>query len=99
MSVGDDKNGMFCVPMVSGETMNIIASSGEGWDHVSVSFQHRCPTWDEMKNVKEEFFEEDEVAIMIHPKKEDYVNFHPNCLHWWRPLYEEIPMPPKGMIA
>jgi hypothetical protein len=38
-------NGAFRVP----GGLRVIASDGEGWDHVSVSLPDRCPTWEEMK--------------------------------------------------
>ena len=35
--------------------MAIIASWCGGWEHVSVSLQNRCPTWDEMCRIKDIF--------------------------------------------
>jgi hypothetical protein len=77
----------------------VIASDGEGWDHVSVSLQDRCPTWDEMKRAKEMFFTEDEAAFQIFPPKAMYRNFHPFCLHWWRPQGQTIPLPEPLLVA
>ena len=59
----------------------------DGWEHVSVApFDHSVtPTWDDMCAVKDIFFEEEEIAIQIHPKKSEYVNEVENCLHLWRP--------------
>jgi len=50
--------------------------------HVSISHEHRYPTWDEILEIKEIFFGDTDV-MMIMPKKENYVNFHPNCFHLW----------------
>lgn len=82
----------------TGDAANIIFSWGGGWDHVSVSFPHRCPTWDEMCEVKDIFFEPEECVIQYLPPRGDYINRHPYCLHLWRPWNTEIPMPPKGMV-
>ena len=71
-----------------------VCSNGGGWDHVSVSFPNRCPTWDEMCKIKDIFFDEDECCVEYHPKKKDYVNLHPYCLHIWRPQAAPIPVPP-----
>ena len=49
--------------------------------------------------VKETFWRDDECCMQLHPKKEDYVNNHPFCLHIWRPIDEEIPMPPSLMVG
>lgn len=79
-------NGVFTVPSPEGPfKMNVIASCGGGWDHVSVSFKNRTPTWKEMCAVKDLFFKDDEVAMQLHPPKDDYVNEHQFCLHLWRP--------------
>jgi hypothetical protein len=90
--------------------LNVIASRGGGsadiggddpysrWDHVSVSLADRCPTWEEMCFIKELFFERDEPAMQLHPVK-DYVNNHPYCLHLWRPLDVEIPLPFPEMVG
>ena len=77
----------------------IIFSWSGGWDHVSVSFRDRTPTWDEMNEVKRMFFREDEVCYQLHPAEAEYVNSHPHCLHIWRPQTETIPMPPSWMIG
>ena len=76
----------------------VIWSFGGGWDHVSVSFKDRCPTWDEMCQVKDIFFREDEVCVEYHPAKKDYVNIHPFCLHIWKPQVAEMPTPPKIFV-
>lgn len=77
---------------------SVIFSWGGGWDHVSVSFPNRCPTWEEMCQIKDMFFEIDECVVQYHPAKKDYVNVHPYCLHLWRPQHGEIRMPPKAMV-
>lgn len=77
--------------------MTIIVSdgSGTGWDHVSVSLPHRCPTWGEMCWVKDQFWREDECVVQFHPPKDDGVNIHVFCLHLWKRVGESFPMPPK----
>jgi len=76
----------------------VVFSWGGGWDHVSVSYRHRCCTWDEMCQVKDMFFREDEWAAQYHPAKADYVNNHPFTLHLWRPQAVPMPVPPKEFV-
>ena len=76
----------------------IVASWGGGWEHVSVSLKNRCPTWDEMCMVKEIFWKDDEVVVQFHPKKSEYVNIHPYCLHMWRNIGSEFETPPKLFV-
>lgn len=79
--------------------LRVIASWGEGWDHVSVSLPNRCPTWEEMCFIKDFFFHPNECVIQYHPAQEDYVNNHQFCLHMWRPQENEIPKPPKIFVG
>ena len=81
-----------------GVNLFIIASFGAGWDHVSVSCDFRCPTWEDMCLVKSIFFRDDETVIQYHPKKSEYVNLHTFCLHLWKPQNSEIPTPPKILV-
>lgn len=95
--LGDGQNGAFLLK-VKGEEYMVIASSGFGWEHVSISHKHKIPSWTVMCILKDLFFEEDEVVMQVHPAKRDYVNNHPNCLHLWRPLKVEIPLPPREFV-
>lgn len=67
-----------------GKTLRVIISDGAGWDHVSVSLKHRCPTWSEMCWIKDLFFDESETVVQFHPRKSEYVNIHPYTLHLWK---------------
>ncbi len=48
--------------------------------------------------VKNLFWRDDEAVMQIHPKKSEYVNNHPFCLHLWRKADKEIDLPPKGFV-
>ena len=80
-------------------TLRVLVSVGEGWDHVSVSTRHRCPSWDEMEYVKRLFFEDDETVMQLHVPPSAHVNYHPYCLHLWRPLVGKIPRPPAELVG
>lgn len=98
--VGDDTCGMFHVPsIIDRAPIRVIASSGEGWDHVSVSRQNRCPNWPEMEHIKRLFFADDETAMQLHVPPSDHINCHPYCLHLWRPHGVNIPRPPAYMVG
>lgn len=79
---------------ICGHELSVIACSGGGWDHVSVSSKKRCPSWHEMCRIKEMFFGDNVTAIQYHPLKSDYINEHPRCLHLWRKQGTEIELPP-----
>jgi hypothetical protein len=98
-NAGDDTCGVFQLKSGRGEEIRVIASSGEGWDHVSVSLEKRCPTWEEMEQVKRMFFKDDETAMQLHVPPSAHISHHPYCLHIWRPSREEIPMPPDWMVG
>ena len=91
--MGSDKrygnNGAFWVPNRTPRAQpatpfKVVASDGEGWEHVSASLPSRCPRWDEMCAIKDMFWGPTDAVIQIHPTEADYVNYHPNTLHLWR---------------
>lgn len=94
--------GAFQVPSCHrDEVITVIASNGMGWEHVSVSlgpFSNKCPSWDEMCQIKKLFWGEDVCVIQFHPAKSNYVNRHKGCLHMWRKIGTVIEMPPKFMV-
>lgn len=101
---GDATCGMFRLRLKrrdghQGAKIMVIASAGEGWEHVSVSTPVRCPTWDEMEHVKRLFFREDETVMQLHVPTTDHISVHHFCLHLWRPIGMEIPRPPSFMVA
>lgn len=96
---GDSGNGVFKV-FVNGRSFFVIASNGGGWEHVSVTTKNgkRCPTWEEMCAIKDMFFLPDECVVQYHPPKKVYVNVHEYCLHLWKPIKQNIPMPDSKFV-
>ena len=94
----DGGQGIISLPTWRG---SVIWSWGCGWEHVSVSPEHKriTPSWDDMCKVKDIFFRDDEAAIQIHPPKEEYVNNMPNCLHLWKCTYTEMVLPPSCLVG
>lgn len=91
-------NGAFEINGPCGAQLVIIASDGEGWEHVSVSIKHRCPNWTEMSFVKDLFWRPDETVIQYHPARSEYVNYHPYCLHLWKPPFY-VALPPSLLVG
>lgn len=101
-SFPEDDFGVFMVlpPYAPYNTpLKILASSGEGWEHVSVSTQKRCPNWPEMDFVKNLFWEPTECVMQLHVPREHHVNCHPYCLHLWKPIGVEIPRPDSILVG
>jgi hypothetical protein len=97
--------GAFKVLGPCGRELAIIASDGidsdpalSGWQHVSVSLASRPPNWQEMNWVKEHFWNDDETVVQFHPKRSQYVNNHPNCLHLWRRTGADYELPPTLLV-
>ena len=98
-SYGDGTCGAFEIQVPrTGSVLKVIASSSDGWDHISVSLPNRCPNWPEMEFVKRKFFKPDEVAYQLHVAESEHISLHPNCLHIWRPQKKRIPLPPRKFI-
>lgn len=76
-----------------------IFSWSGGWEHLSISTPNKTPDWDTMCRVKELFWEDEEACVEYHPKKSEYVNQHPHCLHIWKPLNVELPTPPSIYVG
>ena len=76
----------------------ICAPCDEEWQHVSVSVKNKTPSWDDMCKIKDLFWDDNEIVIQFHPKKEDYVNNHKYCLHLWAKKDQSTPTPPKGFV-
>lgn len=88
----------FTVIACSGEAALADIGPEAAWDHVSVSLDNRCPTWDEMRLIKDLFWDPSDCVVQFHPAESDYVNIHPFCLHLWRPVLVTMPVPPLRCV-
>jgi hypothetical protein len=99
----DGNNGAFRLkPIIGNRWLFIIASDGEGWEHVSVhahDAKPRTPTWEEMCHVKAVFWDPEDAVMQLHPRESEYINQHENVLHLWRPINAVIPEPPSIMVG
>lgn len=86
---------------IGGWSGSVIWSWECGFEHVSVApyMKRIVPQWDDMCNIKDMFWKEDEDVVQIHPKKINYVNNVSNCLHLWRCTYCEMPLPPSCLVG
>lgn len=93
-------DGAYRIPGDKGIIMNVIANEAfDGWEHVSVSLPHRCPTWGEMDKVRRLFWRDDETVMQLHVPVAENISFHAYCLHLWRPTEVAIPRPPSYMVG
>lgn len=53
------------------------------WLHISLAHKRRLPTYSELKEAKLIFIGEDKLAIQVFPPRNEFVSFHPFCLHLW----------------
>lgn len=86
----------------SGICFNVIASWGEGWEHVSVTRvgdMQRPPFWTHMAWIKGLFWPPSEVVVQYHPAEKDYINNVEGCLHLWRPIDVPLPTPPVVLVG
>lgn len=87
--------------MMNAVPIQILASSGYGWEHVSVSILGGMlpPSWNIMCKVKDLFWGKEVWVCQFHPPEAEYVNNHPGCLHLWRPLEATLPTPPSVLVG
>jgi hypothetical protein len=91
-------DGHYVIPR-KGIVLTVIASDGEGWEHVSVSTSRRCPTWEEMEFIRGLFWRDDETVMQLSVPRASHRSLHPYCLHWWKPTDQDIPRPPDGLVG
>ena len=94
-------DGFKCDIHIGGWDGSFILSTGAGFEHVSVSpyAKRITPSWNDMCAIKDMVWNDDEAVIQIHPAKENYVNNIENCLHLWRCIYKETPLPPSCLVG
>ena len=102
-------NGAFLLPSCEPGWMLLVIASDDsdpvaaGWEHVSVSARARngtrtrTPNWAEMCQVKDLFWDDEDVVMQLHPRRSVYVNNHPNVLHLWQ--RQPIPEPPPELVG
>lgn len=80
----------------------IIWSYAGGWEHVSMNDNSKTPTWEEMCDLKDMFWADDETVVQYHPAKSEYVNNLKHCLHLWRPIEQyngKLPIPDSILVG
>lgn len=108
----DLRHGAFRIPLKDGKCLVIATDGNENgvshtssedptlhWEHVSISFKHRCPTWAEMCKIKDMFWDSEEAVVQFHPPKSTHVNNHPNCLHLWKMVGKDFPLPDPILVG
>lgn len=101
---GDDF-GWFEIPSCITKSWKLyvmVAPSDSDWQHISVSTNNptRCPFWNEMCQIKDMFFDPEDVVVQFHPRKSEYVNVAKNCLHLWKLNNgEQFPTPPTWTVG
>lgn len=106
-SLGSDdsygNNGAFIIPFEYKVSAMVIASDGDGWEHVSVHVVDDgtdvTPVWEEMCAIKDLFWDAEDCVVQYHPPKSEYVNNHKNCLHLWRPTVAMLPRPDSILVG
>jgi hypothetical protein len=75
------------INLSTGIRASVVAGWNEGgWEHVSIRlYARRLPKWEEMCEVKEIFWDDEEEVAQFHPRKSKYVNIT-EALHLWRPV-------------
>ncbi len=96
-------SGAFDIPFEADVKAFVVASDGQGWEHVSVHMIKRgrqcTPSWSDMCVIKSLFWSDDDCVVQYHPPKSEYVNNHKHCLHLWRPTFIEMPAPPSILVG
>lgn len=60
------------------------------WKHASLSHPKRYPTWDEILDIRNTFFDHNNDVFQVLPPCNEYINIHKNCFHLWSPIGRRI---------
>jgi hypothetical protein len=66
--------------------IQIFRSIDHGRYHMSISRQDRYPTWDEIKDARENLLPLGKHFVMALPPPQHYINTYSNCFHLWECL-------------
>jgi hypothetical protein len=72
------KEGMFR----EGYLVGIVSIDGGRW-HMSISTNHRLPTYEELKSARYKYLPDDITMAQLFPPKAEFVNIHNYTLHLW----------------
>ena len=70
-----------------------------GWEHLSVSHKNKIPSWNTMQEMKEMFWEDEEVCFQLHPAKSEYINNNEYTLHIWKSIDGTFETPPSILVG
>ncbi len=62
---------------------SVFVSVDEERYHLSIAHPSRYPTWDEIKEARENLLPIGKWFCMVLPPPQHYVNVHRNCFHLW----------------
>lgn len=64
----------------------VIGCDEEGMEHASISCMDmsHIPGWEELCELKDIVWKDEEECYQVFPKKSQYVNIMENCMHIWR---------------
>jgi len=98
--------GMFVIDGPCGTSLRVMVSDGTdwpfelpAWEHASVSTASRTPNWREMEFVRELCWMPDELVLQFSVPRDKHINCHPYCLHLWKPIDVQIPLPPPMTVS
>ena len=77
----------------------VMLTKVAGWEHLSVSFKNKIPSWECMQEMKELCFYDTEECFQLHPKADDYINNSEYTLHIWRPVEGMKQIPPSILVG
>src|SRR5574343_1968100 len=70
--------------------LNVIASNGGGWEHVSVTLRdhpYETPTCREIQRVKTLVWDDEETVVQIHPPRSEERRVGKECRSRWSPYH------------
>ena len=70
-----------------------VAPNAGRWLHASISHPLRCPSYEELLDVRRRIFRPDEVVLQVFPPSDEHFSLHPYTLHLWATFDGGRPIP------
>ena len=75
----------------------LMTNPFDGFEHISVHIQddgeQQIPSWEEMRKIKDIFWDDDDIVAQYYPSKESYIYSHENTIHLFRCSSGLLPHP------
>lgn len=76
--------------VIETQAPDIANGEEQEWLHISMSYNDKLPSYEDMRLVKSIFVGPAHTALQIFPPETKHISIHDYCLHLWVPLEYDV---------